>query len=1079
MSPALSDIPVVTSQQGLNSTTWTRPPLFSSLTIPELYAFHAEKSPNHPVIVFDDEHGNVQTLYHRDVFRGIRKAAKIVSERLPQTILDDDGHTTIGILAVTDSPTYLTIQVGIMYLGHTPFPISARNSSVAVAHLIRKTSLRQLFVSRDAAMQRIAHEAKEQLANDGYEVELLPLPEFTDLYNDGPEPDIPMSRIVPDKPALILHSSGSTSFPKPITILHRTFSQWGYTPYFSNTDMCGLRVSFHGLPLFHVMGTFSIAWIVGTGVTAAFFRPSSPPIASTPETLLNAAVASKVDGLVCVPTFLETWGRDPANVPVLQQLRFILFAGAPLSKEIGGLLHNSGVRLATGFGATEVGALTRDISPSDLALRGEWEYFALTPVVEQARIYQEGQPGVFELVILESETMCPNVLNTEVDGRRGYATNDLMMEHPEHKEYMKVVGRKDDQIILSTGEKTNPVPMEAILLQDSNIAAAIIFGRARTQNGVIIQPKEPFDPSDEVKLEAFRNQIWPTVERVNEFAPSHSRLFKELITVTKPNKPFQYTAKGTPRRHVSLDEYAEEIEELYKKLEESSQVDIPVPPSWSAETVRTYVRGVVKKVMKVPNIEDDDDLFQQGGDSLQATWIRNTVLHAIRTTTKLSVHDIPLNFVYNNPSITQLAFFLLRILSGTAVGKEEERASRLTQMESMLSKYSSTFPKPSWRGSSSNRTGHGPSQETILITGTTGRLGSQLLTRILAEPEVVHVYALNRGVPGDSATLEKRHREVFRAWNLDEHVLDGGRVTFLSGDLSKPGFNLDQRTFEQLRASVTAIIQNGWRVDFNVSLPSFEPLLAGARNVVDFALSSAVAGGPRLLFVSSISALFGYSSTTPAPESLEYGPEYALGTGYGESKWITEQMLWRATRETGLRTTSVRVGQLSGDSQVGGWNTKEWIPSIVRASKRLGLAPERDDTVSWVPIDIASAALLEMLYSDEPILHLTSPKPASWNDVFQPIAKKIAVPLVSTAEWLEKLKESARAANEVQLQTDTHESAHTLIIFFEASLSNKEVLFATHKASAASHTLARLGPLGEPDALRWVAYWESVGFLNV
>ncbi|EJF61430.1 hypothetical protein DICSQDRAFT_170183 [Dichomitus squalens LYAD-421 SS1] len=97
--------------------------------------------------------------------------------------------------------------------------------------------------------------------------------------------------------------------------------------------------------------------------------------------------------------------------------------------------------------------------------------------------------------------------------------------------------------------------------------------------------------------------------RVNEFAPSHSRLFKDLITVTKPNKPFQYTAKGTPRRHVSLDEYAEEIEELYKKLEESSQVDIPVPPSWSAETVRTYVRGVVKKVMKVPNIEDDEDLF--------------------------------------------------------------------------------------------------------------------------------------------------------------------------------------------------------------------------------------------------------------------------------------------------------------------------------------------------------------------------------------------------------------------------------------------------------------------------------------
>ena len=60
-SPSLK-IPEVTSLQGVNSTTWTRPELLGPLTIPELYEFHAEKSPNHPVIVFDDEQGNVQTL---------------------------------------------------------------------------------------------------------------------------------------------------------------------------------------------------------------------------------------------------------------------------------------------------------------------------------------------------------------------------------------------------------------------------------------------------------------------------------------------------------------------------------------------------------------------------------------------------------------------------------------------------------------------------------------------------------------------------------------------------------------------------------------------------------------------------------------------------------------------------------------------------------------------------------------------------------------------------------------------------------------------------------------------------------
>ena len=130
-----------------------------------------------------------------------------------------------------------------------------------------------------------------------------------------------------------------------------------------------------------------------------------------------------------------------------------------------------------------------------------------------------------------------------------------------------------------------------------------------------------------------------------------------------------------------------------------------------------------------------------------------------------------------------------------------------------------------------------------------------------------------------------------------------------------------------------------------------------------------------------------------------------------------------------------------------------------------------------MPVDIASAALLEMLYSGEPILHLTSPKPALWNDVFGPIAKKLGIPLVPAGEWLEKLKQSARVANEAQLQAEGHDSAHTLIDFLEVSLSNKEVPFATDKAVVASTSLARLAPLSEADALKWIAYWESVGFL--
>lgn len=49
---------------------------------------------------------------------------------------------------------------------------------------------------------------------------------------------------------------------------------------------------------------------------------------------------------------------------------------------------------------------------------------------------------------------------------------------------------------------------EAILLQDPNVFACLMFGRGRFQNGILIQPKEGFDGCDEVKLEEYRNMIW-------------------------------------------------------------------------------------------------------------------------------------------------------------------------------------------------------------------------------------------------------------------------------------------------------------------------------------------------------------------------------------------------------------------------------------------------------------------------------------------------------------------------------------------------------------------------------------------
>ena len=248
-----------------------------------------------------------------------------------------------------------------------------------------------------------------------------------------------------------------------------------------------------------------------------------------------------------------------------------------------------------------------------------------------------------------------------------YATSDLLVPHPTKPDLWKIYGRKDDQIMLSTGEKTNPGPLgitiisvflpwslynflEGILAQDPHILSAVMFGRGRFQNGVLIDPKPQFafDPKDETKLEAFRKLIWqvfvspwvflgshfkfrPTVERLNDFAPQHSRLFKEartaiciydtmltdvtlqMIIVASPSKPFVYTAKMTARRQAILKDYDEEINALYDVVEQTSQVDIPIPAEWTPSHSLDYIRHVVQKVM-TQNVADEVDIFQHGCD---------------------------------------------------------------------------------------------------------------------------------------------------------------------------------------------------------------------------------------------------------------------------------------------------------------------------------------------------------------------------------------------------------------------------------------------------------------------------------
>ncbi|KAF9258540.1 hypothetical protein L218DRAFT_1004928 [Marasmius fiardii PR-910] len=176
----------------------------------------------------------------------------------------------------------------------------------------------------------------------------------------------------------------------------------------------------------------------------------------------------------------------------------------------------------------------------------------------------------YEIVLMPSANYIPHLTNVTIDGVDGYSNSDLVVPHPTKPGFWNL----HDQILHSSGKKTNPAPLETILRKDPLICGAVLFGnKDRLQLGALIDLDVNI-PDAAAYLENHQNInqsdiwdcIWPTIQKMNASAPAQSKLSKEMILFAGPDKPFKYTGKGTARRQIILEEYKDEIEKLYERV---------------------------------------------------------------------------------------------------------------------------------------------------------------------------------------------------------------------------------------------------------------------------------------------------------------------------------------------------------------------------------------------------------------------------------------------------------------------------------------------------------------------------------
>ncbi|KAI5925742.1 putative NRPS-like enzyme [Camillea tinctor] len=882
-------------------------------------------------------------------------------------------------------------------------------------------------------------------------------------------------------PLWIIHTSGSTGIPKPLVWTQEAGARHhNCSAYEPPKGVPSLERFYHGkrvmvtTPPFHGAGLAQYLFnaIPFGNITIA---PAAAAIASG-QGLVDALKQTPAEIAILVPSVVAELSQDPELLEYCaEHLEMIMYIGGDLPQAIGDKVAEK-VRLRCLWGASEVG-IPQQLLPTELSPM-DWRYIRFHPC--SGAVFEEVTAGNYELIIRRDDTKADTQAAFAIRGQdtleKEYRTRDLFEPHPTIPDAWCWRARADDIIVFLNGEKTNPVSMEHhVVARNADITGALVIGSQRFQAALLIEPDAAANPFTTAEQAALIEQVWPSVEEANRLAPAHARVDKSLIMITSADRPLIRAGKGTIQRNASLAQYAEEIERQYASADLGLDDDPGQAPfdTTNPRAVLIFVRNSIRAVTGWKYVRDSDNFFERGMDSLQALQLTRTLKRGLYRP------NLALPTIYNNPSILQLM---------TAIKTEDDGANENEMMGPLLDTYRElvhNIPVPKLI------TPNTDAKTDVILTGSTGALGTFMLQSLLSRPDIGHVFCLNRAKDGGRTAQDDR----FAAAGFPTDKFSD-RVTFLQADYARPMLGLYEAAYQELTSRVGLIIHNAWSVNFNLGLPAFRPQLAGLVNL--FALAAAAAPRTvRVVFISSVGAVGGRPATAgPAPETVLDSFDMRYSNGYARSKFLSEHLCDEAARHLGVPVAVARVGQVAGPvSQPGLWNRSEWLPSLVISSLHLGCLPEhlgpQFSEIDWVPSDMLADVVVDLATQPPPpsqkegteVYNLRNPNTTTWEALVPAVTETAQerlgrkLEIVPPSVWLNRLQESIAAASEGDardLTTAANDNpAIKLLEFYRDGLwasGGTSQLMAVERALA-SPTMKVMPAVGLDWTRKWVEEW--------
>ncbi|KAJ5888250.1 hypothetical protein N7495_008291 [Penicillium taxi] len=859
---------------------------------------------------------------------------------------------------------YFVMIVACNKTNYKVFFPSLRNSDEAFIGLLAATKCHRLIYSVDQA-KRATH------VSEICRTPLVQIPSQQEMFQDAKH--YPYSKTyeeMVDETSFIIHSSGTTGLPRPIPLTH---GYLGVYDYLSTISFPSHRIPcFHynltsddlvlsTAPFYHMMGIYPLLHAVFGGVPVAI-APSQPLSMGFLVSLMKIANPSAV---IYPSSILEDLHSSREDLAQLSRMDYVWYGGAPLSPAVGQALSKV-TNLCQFTGATEMGFIHSMMAED----KEDWVYFEWTPQfnVIMDPVFGDGEGILFELVVPRGPDRDAHGIFHTFPDLQIYRSNDLYTQHPTKSHLWKYYARYDDIVVLSNGEKFNPVGMEKVIEGHSLVYKAMITGKKRFQAALLVQPNWSLWDDRRKEISSSWNYveaIWPSIEEAN---------------------------KGTLQRLNTERDYRVKIEAVYEQHAIISSLRFPEHPLFSS--VKDFIAQEVASQLHRNEISETEDLYTAGLDSLQTILLANVIAELVRYYSPQQPVRIVPQTIYSNPTVNQLSESVMAILHGKNAAVTEPRADKLDRL---VDAYTD--------GLQYHSPGEPSEENVVLLTGPTGSLGTCILNVLLGRADVTRVYCLNR-----SPDSRREQEMAFTKRGLTRLPVNDDKVKFLTISYGKEKLNLGESNYTELLNSVTTIIHNAWTLDFNQAVESFDPHYKGIRNLINLSLASRHRA--HLYFVSSISTVGAWmpsEAQLSVPEMVCETSAAVMASGYAESKYIAERICLTASRIAGVSATVLRVGQIAGPAGAmkGELSRREWIPSIVLTSKMIGKLPNSLGTmvVDWIPVNTVAEIILELIDYRSLVsatesfacFNIVNPKSTSWHVLASPVRERYNLESVSLA----------------------------------------------------------------------------------